>query len=199
MGSVETNTVASKLEHTRQKDRAATKETTKRVLIETILLTGHTSSVVIAGTMSPQAKMLATALLLCIFRLDTVTALSLRSINPLTRSKTTSSSSSRLFGLADSLLDTISASLPFGGTQKDEVLSKEGYVPLPPPPFQPTPEGVIQRAKLLLACDLGVQDESLLDPNFIWIGPNLASKVLGKTDYLAAGKFFDLRQVLVDY
>lgn len=66
-------------------------------------------------------------------------------------------------------------------------------VPLPPPPFQPTPEGVIQRAKLLLACDLGVQDESLLDPNFIWIGPNLGSKVLSKTDYLAAGKFFDLR------
>ena len=90
---------------------------------------------------------------------------------------------------ADSLFDTISSSLPaFKKGEKDP-----SPPPLPPPPFQPTPEGVIQRAKLLFACDLGVQDESLLDPNFIWIGPNLGSKVLGKRDYLAAGKFFDLR------
>jgi len=90
---------------------------------------------------------------------------------------------------ADSLFDTISGNLPFGSKEEEE----SSLAPLPPPPFQPTPEGIVQRAKLLFACDLGVQDESLLDPNFIWIGPNLGSKVLSKTDYLAAGKFFDLR------
>jgi hypothetical protein len=54
---------------------------------------------------------------------------------------------------------------------------------------------LIQRAKLLLASDLGVQNESLLDQKFMWIGPNLGSKALGKIDYLASGKFFDLRCV----
>jgi hypothetical protein len=91
----------------------------------------------------------------------------------------------------DTLRDTFSK-LPFG---KQSALESSITSSLPPPPFQPTPEGVIQRAKLLLACDLGVQDESLLDPSFIWIGPYLGSKVLGKIEYLAAGKFFDLRWV----
>lgn len=90
----------------------------------------------------------------------------------------------------DTLLDNLSK-LPFGKQSDPE----SSITSLPPPPFQPTPEGLIQRAKLLLACDLGVQDESLLDPSFIWIGPYLGSKVLGKIDYLAAGKFFDLRWV----
>lgn len=54
---------------------------------------------------------------------------------------------------------------------------------------------LIQRAELLLASDLGVQNESLLDPKFMWIGPNLGSKALGKSDYLASAKFFDLRCV----
>jgi hypothetical protein len=98
------------------------------------------------------------------------------------------SSLSESFG--DALENTFSK-LPFG-KQSDP---KPSITPLPPPPFQPTPEGVIQRAKLLLSCDLGVQDESLLDPSFSWIGPSLGSKVLKKIDYLAAGKFFDLRCV----
>lgn len=90
----------------------------------------------------------------------------------------------------DSLLDAFSK-LPFG--RQESTQQSSSATALPPPPFQPTPEGVIQRAKLVLACDLGVQDESLLDPSFIWIGSNLGSKALSKTDYLAAGKFFDLR------
>lgn len=130
-----------------------------------------------------ERMIVATILLVCLF-VSNVGAFSLSTPK---RAATRLSQS-----LADSLFDTISGSLPsFGGKKPEE----QTIVPLPPPPFQPTPEGVIQRAKLLLACDLGVQDESLLDPNFIWIGPNLGSKVLGKTDYLAAGKFFDLRYV----
>jgi hypothetical protein len=73
-------------------------------------------------------------------------------------------------------------------------------VPSQPPPtgtwssaFDPSPEGLIARAKIVLASDLGVQDGSLLAENFFWIGPQLGSQVLGKFDYLAAGKYFDLR------
>lgn len=65
--------------------------------------------------------------------------------------------------------------------------------------FRATPEALVARAKLVLASDLGVQDESLLDEeSFVWIGPSLGSKVLGKADYLAAGKFFDLRTAFPD-
>jgi hypothetical protein len=59
--------------------------------------------------------------------------------------------------------------------------------------FDPSPDGLIARAKIVLAADLGVQDGSLLAEKFIWIGPQLGSQVLGKSDYLAAGKYFDLR------
>ena len=60
--------------------------------------------------------------------------------------------------------------------------------------FDPTPETLIAKARVILATDLGIQDPSLLDPDFIHIRP-LAEKPLGKVDYLAAGKFFDLRSV----
>ena len=134
-----------------------------------------------------QWRMLFSSLvLLGLFVVSNVGAFSTSAPSPSRRSTLTRLSE----GFADTLFDTISSSLPSIGKNKQE---EQTIVPLPPPPFQPTPEGVIQRAKLLLACDLGVQDESLLDPNFIWIGPNLGSKVLSKTDYLAAGKFFDLR------
>lgn len=137
-----------------------------------------------------QLKMIVAAVVVLISLVSEGGALSFSTPRTARRRATTTTTLSESF--TDTLFDTISGSLPsFGG--QDE--SSPDIAPLPPPPFQPTPEGVIQRAKLLLACDLGVQDESLLDANFIWIGPNLASKVLGKTDYLAAGKFFDLRYV----
>jgi hypothetical protein len=64
-------------------------------------------------------------------------------------------------------------------------------------PFEPTPEGLIARAKSVLGADLGLKDAALLDESFIWIGPTL-EKPLGKIDYLAAGRFFNLRGAFPD-
>jgi hypothetical protein len=65
--------------------------------------------------------------------------------------------------------------------------------------FEPTPTGLIQQAGRVLAADLGLQDPSLLDDtNFQWIGPAVDTP-LSKTEYLAAGKFFDLRLAFPDY
>lgn len=52
---------------------------------------------------------------------------------------------------------------------------------------------LFSRAKEFLASDLGMGDGSLLAQDFIWIAPNIAPRGLGKEDYLAAGRFFDLR------
>ena len=62
-------------------------------------------------------------------------------------------------------------------------------------PFDPTsPDDLITRAKLVMASDLCVLDGgSLLDEDFIWIGATSNGDVLGKTEYLAAAKFFDMR------
>jgi hypothetical protein len=59
------------------------------------------------------------------------------------------------------------------------------------------PELMVAKAKAILSCDLGVKDPSLLSEDFIWIGPTL-EKPLGKTDYLAAGRFFNLRAAFPD-
>jgi hypothetical protein len=65
--------------------------------------------------------------------------------------------------------------------------------------FEPTPTGLIQQAGRVLAADLGLQDPSVLDDtNFQWIGPAVDTP-LSKTEYLAAGKFFDLRLAFPDY
>jgi hypothetical protein len=56
---------------------------------------------------------------------------------------------------------------------------------------------MIARANALLSCDLGVKDPSLLCEDFVWIGPTL-EKPLGKIDYLAAGRFFNLRAAFPD-
>jgi hypothetical protein len=61
----------------------------------------------------------------------------------------------------------------------------------------PGAEILINKAKAVIATDLGVQDPSLLDENFLWIGP-LLEKPLGKVDYLAAGRFFSLRTAFPD-
>ena len=62
-------------------------------------------------------------------------------------------------------------------------------------PFDPSsPEDLINRAKLLVASDLGMLDGgSLLDDDFKWIGATSNGNVLGKVEYLAAGKFFEMR------
>eukprot|EP00592_Proboscia_alata_P002686 CAMPEP_0194370152 /NCGR_PEP_ID=MMETSP0174-20130528/18456_1 /TAXON_ID=216777 /ORGANISM="Proboscia alata, Strain PI-D3" /LENGTH=970 /DNA_ID=CAMNT_0039147453 /DNA_START=151 /DNA_END=3063 /DNA_ORIENTATION=- len=64
--------------------------------------------------------------------------------------------------------------------------------------FDPTPESLFSRSQYILTCDLGIEDANVLDDGFIWISPNLGSKVLSKTEYLAAGKFFALRSAFPD-
>jgi hypothetical protein len=64
-------------------------------------------------------------------------------------------------------------------------------------PFEATPEGLITRAKIFLASDMGALDGgSLIDEDFIWIGATSNGNVLSKTEYLAAAKFFELRCVM---
>jgi hypothetical protein len=60
-----------------------------------------------------------------------------------------------------------------------------------------SPESLIARTKVALASDLGLQNGNLLADNFICIGPYL-EKPLNKVDYLAAGRFFDLRSTFPD-
>lgn len=62
-------------------------------------------------------------------------------------------------------------------------------------PFDPDSEDdLIARAKTVLMSDLGILDGGrLLDNDFIWIGATSNGDVLGKVEYLAAGKFFELR------
>jgi hypothetical protein len=64
--------------------------------------------------------------------------------------------------------------------------------------FDASPEGLVALAQRVLSSDLGLQDPSLLDDDrFQWIGPSV-DKPLDKTDYLAAGRFFDLRSSFPD-
>lgn len=63
--------------------------------------------------------------------------------------------------------------------------------------WEATPQGLIQRAKLVLSTDFAIRDPTLLEESFLWIGPTV-DKPLNKIDYLAAGRFFDLRQAFPD-
>ena len=63
--------------------------------------------------------------------------------------------------------------------------------------FDSSPDGLITLAKVVMAADLGVQNDNLLADNFLWIGP-LLDTPLNKVDYLAAGRFFDLRSTFPD-
>eukprot|EP00568_Trieres_chinensis_P010433 CAMPEP_0183301296 /NCGR_PEP_ID=MMETSP0160_2-20130417/7460_1 /TAXON_ID=2839 ORGANISM="Odontella Sinensis, Strain Grunow 1884" /NCGR_SAMPLE_ID=MMETSP0160_2 /ASSEMBLY_ACC=CAM_ASM_000250 /LENGTH=962 /DNA_ID=CAMNT_0025463889 /DNA_START=44 /DNA_END=2932 /DNA_ORIENTATION=+ len=68
-----------------------------------------------------------------------------------------------------------------------------------PAPEGNTPEALFARAKSVLASDLGVRDPTLLADDFVWVGPNVvAGGTLGKEEYVAAGKFFDLRSAFPD-
>ena len=94
----------------------------------------------------------------------------------------------------NSLLDRL-PKFPFSAEQEDDSSPVATVMQTLSSEFKATPDGLVTRAKVVLASDLGIQDESLLDGNFIWIGPNLGSSVLDKRDYIAAGKFFNLRCV----
>ena len=90
------------------------------------------------------------------------------------------------------------ADISSAGSKNTEQIDQP--IPSPPPSedtFDPTPDALIAKARVILATDFGIQDPSVLCPDFIWIRP-LAEKPLGKVDYLAAGKFFDLRSTFPD-
>ncbi|KAL7580387.1 hypothetical protein ACA910_004412 [Epithemia clementina (nom. ined.)] len=65
--------------------------------------------------------------------------------------------------------------------------------------FEASSFGLIRQARRLLASDFGIVDPSLLadGDEFIWIGP-FVDEPLGKLEYLAAGRFFDLRAAFPD-
>lgn len=72
--------------------------------------------------------------------------------------------------------------------------------PSTPPPFEmSTPDSVLISAKSFLSSDLGIADPSALADNFVWIGPNVMSTgSLNKEEYIAAGKYFNLRGAFPD-
>lgn len=64
--------------------------------------------------------------------------------------------------------------------------------------FEETAAGLIRQARRLLSSDFGILDSTLLsDEDFIWVGPFL-DQPLTKTEYLAAGRFFDIRAAFPD-
>ena len=71
----------------------------------------------------------------------------------------------------------------------------------PPPMMSNDAEALFSRARSIIASDLGLSDPSFLadDDKFQWVGPNVISTgVLAKDEYLAAGKFFNLRSTFPD-
>jgi len=114
------------------------------------------------------------------------------------------------------LLELIPKNIPFFGNNnnnnKPDNNNNNSKLPAPPsmpPPltdsavsedddFEATPEFLIAKAKSVIATDLAIQDPTLLDDvNFRWIGP-LVDTPLGKVEYLAAGRFFDVRASFPD-
>ena len=71
----------------------------------------------------------------------------------------------------------------------------------PPPMMSNDAEALFSRARSIIASDLGLSDPSFLadDDKFQWVGSNVISTgVLAKDEYLAAGKFFNLRSTFPD-
>jgi hypothetical protein len=79
---------------------------------------------------------------------------------------------------------------PFFGRLQDPVKDV-------PVGFEPTAAGLIRQARRVLSSDLGILDSSLLSEDFCWIGP-FGDQPLSKTEYLAAGRFFDIRAAFPD-
>ena len=63
--------------------------------------------------------------------------------------------------------------------------------------FEATSLELIRQARRMLASDNGILDESLLADDFLWVGPYV-DQPLNKREYLAAGRFFDLRSAFPD-
>ena len=80
-------------------------------------------------------------------------------------------------GSDNSAVGSSSSSQPFDGTTQD---------------------GLINQAKRIIQSDLGLTDPSLLDDaRFAWLGPTVNAP-LSKTEYIAAGRFFNLRGAFPD-
>lgn len=85
---------------------------------------------------------------------------------------------------------------PFGGNRDTEMAPRP---PSTPPPVSNEPEALFSRARAILATDLGITDPSFLAEDFEWIGPDVvATGALNKEEYIAAGKFFSLRDAFPD-
>lgn len=82
--------------------------------------------------------------------------------------------------------------IPIPGRGAFEDLAFEG-----PGPYDGSDESLIAQAKRVLQSDFGLTDPSLLDSRFIWIGPTVDDP-LSTTDYIAAGRFFNLRGAFPD-
>lgn len=111
---------------------------------------------------------------------------------------------------SSSLLQAIKIPNPFVRDNEDSKAEEnvEFLPPRPPAALQQKPQSpsefldnedlnsevLFAKARNVISTDIAINTESLLDENFIWIGPN-GGKVLGKKEYLAAGKFFNLRLV----
>ena len=81
--------------------------------------------------------------------------------------------------------------------------SKSGMtprIPNTPPPVSNNPEALFSRAKSIVSSDLGISDPSIIANDFQWVGPNVISTSgpLSKDEYLAAGKYFNLRSTFPD-
>lgn len=85
---------------------------------------------------------------------------------------------------------------PFGGNKDTEMVPRP---PSTPPPVSNEPEALFSRARAILATDLGLTDPSFLAEDFVWVGPDVVSNgALSKEEYIAAGKFFNLRGAFPD-
>lgn len=80
---------------------------------------------------------------------------------------------------------------PFASNENDAADSNSENSSDPPDDLGAEP--LFARAKSILSSDLGVKDPVSLADDFVWIGPSFSRNVLNKEEYLAAGKFFDLR------
>jgi len=104
---------------------------------------------------------------------------------------TTATTASQLQVTKPAFLNDISLPFPIpGGGGDDAAFAGPG-------PYDGSDESLIEQAKRVLQSDLGINDPTLLDASFAWIGPSVDG-ALSKTDYIAAGRFFNLRGAFPD-
>ena len=103
---------------------------------------------------------------------------------------TTATTASQLQVAKPAFLNDISLPFPIPGGRDDVSFAGPG-------PYDGSDESLIEQAKRVLQSDLGINDPTLLDASFAWIGPSVDG-ALSKTDYIAAGRFFNLRGAFPD-